>query len=271
MTAKTLEARHLSGPLAGAVLAESLAAVALMSSDAASDEEAWMLRMHTSGAIGGVLVEATGAGRLRGFTNQKTLDDLDGVLPIDTSAAVGESGSVQVVSTLPGRILNQAVLQVAPPQLRFVLGRYYNDSLQIPTGCHIWVEADDGGLHTARAMLMQRMEDSDQQTFISLLEALEKGRLDVLMRERVWPRDIVNPLRDAAGCDKILVRDQRPLSFGCRCNKEKVLGVLGSLSKSELQTMVHAGESQQVTCHMCGEGYTADVEDLRGVLGRMEA
>ena len=269
MTAKALEARHLSGPVAGAVLAESLAAVALLASDAGHEEEAWMVRMNTSGPIGGVLVEATGAGRLRGFTNRKTLDHLDGMLPVKTSDALGDSGSVQVVSTLPGRIVSQAVLNVNPPQIRYVLGRYYNHSMQVPTGCNIWVVADDGGLHSARALLVQRMEDSDQDAFIALLDGLDKGCLDACMHERVWPQDIMTSLQDIWDCDAIVVREQKPLCFGCRCNKEKVLGVLVSLSKDELEAMIRAGESQDVTCHMCGHSYVANPDDLRTVLKRM--
>ena len=269
MTAKALEARHLSGPVAGAILAESLGAVALMGADAASAEEAWMLRLNASGSIGGVLVEATGSGKLRGFTNRKTLDELDGKLPVDTAAALGDSGSVQVVSTLPGRILSQAVLQVTPPQPRFILGKYFNHSLQIPTGCNVWAVADNGGLHSTRALLVQRMEDSDQECFIRMLENLEKGHLDAYMEQRSWPADIMAPLQDALGCDEILVREKHALSFGCRCNKEKVLGVLASLSKEELKDMIDAGAEQRVTCHMCGEGYTADSQDLQSVLDKL--
>ncbi len=269
MTAKALEARHLSGPVAGAVLGEALAAAALLAADAGTGDEAWMLRMNTSGPIEGVLVEATGAGQLRGFTNRKTLDDLDGVLPVDTVPALGESGSVQVVSTLPGRILSQAVLNVNPPQLRYVLGRYYNHSMQVPTGCNIWVVSDDGGIHSARAMLVQRMEDSDQGAFVKMLERLEDGHADTFMRERLWPKDVAAPLQDVFSSDPVIVRDEKSLAFGCRCNKKKVLGVLASLSKEELDVLIGSGQSQDVTCHMCGQTYTADASDLREVLKSM--
>ena len=271
MTAKALEARHLCGPVAAVVLAEALAGVALLAADAGAADEAWMLRMNVNGAITGVLVEATGAGQLRGFTNLKTLGDLDAVLPIDSAAALGDAGSVQVVSTLPGRILSQAVLNVNPPQMRYVLGRYYNHSLQVPTGCNIWVVADDGGLHSARALLVQRMEDSDQAVFIPMLECLEKGKVDALMRERVWSQDILKRMHVVLGCDALVVRETKPLSFGCRCSKEKVLGVLKSLSQDEVDRMIEKGQSQDVTCHMCGHTYTADSDDLRTVRAKMDS
>lgn len=262
VAAKALEARHLCGPVAAAVLAEGVVGVALLSADAATPEEAWMLRLNVSGPIGGLLVEATGAGMLRGFTTRKTLDALDGLLPVASAPALGDTGSVQIVSTLPGRILSQAVLHVSPPQLRFVMARYWNHSQQIPTGCSIHVVADDGGLLTARGLLVQRMEDSDQDAFIGILEALEAGREKDFMLQRVWSEDPAKAIAAALGTGPIRVGEQRPLAFGCRCSKEKTLGVLGTMSLDELDELISGGNSQDVTCHMCGQTYTASVDDL---------
>ena len=89
MLAKALEARHLCGPVAGAALGEALVGAALLSLDASQDDEALMLRMNVSGPLGGVLVEATGEGALRGFTNRKVIDELDGQQPVDTTEAWG--------------------------------------------------------------------------------------------------------------------------------------------------------------------------------------
>lgn len=265
ITSKALEARHLSGPVASSVLGEALAAVALLSADTGSGEEAWMMRMQVDGAIGGFVVEATGEGLLRGFTNKKTMDALDGTLPVRTEEALGDSGQVQIASSVPGRILNQAVLDVSPPYLRYALARFYNHSMQIPTGCCIHVVADDAGLLSARACMIQRMDDSDQDMFIQMLETLEKGALDSFMQARSWPASFVASFQELFSCDPLAVRETRSLAFGCRCSKEKILGVLESLTLPELDDAIAAGKHQDVVCHMCGHTYTADVADLRGV------
>jgi molecular chaperone Hsp33 len=269
MVAKALEARHLSGPVAAAVLGEALASVAILATDTTSADEAWMLRMHVSGGIGGVLVEATGAGHLRGFTNRKVLDALDGLLPVETAAALGEAGSVQIVCSAPSRILNQAVLQVNPPQLRYVLARFFNHSQQVPTGCDVAVVADQNGLLSARAIVVQRMVDSDQEVFVQMLEKLESHALAPFLKQRVWPKDLAPLLQKALGCDAILFREERSLAFACRCSKERILGVLSSLSIEELDALILDHCSQDVTCHMCGQTYTADPDDLRLVRNKV--
>ncbi len=266
MAAKALEARHLSGPVAAQALAEGLVGVALLSADAATDDEAWMLRVHAKGPLEGLLVEATGAGHLRGFTNRKILPGLDEREPVDTEEAWGPSGSVQIVSTRPGRILNQAVLQVNPPHIHTVLARYFTSSMQIPTGCAIVVRADDGGVLSARGLLAQKMPDSDTDAFIEVLEAMEEKRVEACLATRSVPENLEPVLAVLPGMAGWKVREQRPLAFRCRCTKERVLRVLTTLEDAELEEMIGQQKVQDVTCHMCGENYRAHVEDLKAVL-----
>jgi redox-regulated HSP33 family molecular chaperone len=53
--------------------------------------------------------------------------------------------------------------------------------------------------------------------------------------------------------------------FKCRCTKERTLAVLKTLSVGELDAILARGESQTITCHMCGNGYEATLEDVRAV------
>ncbi len=225
-----------------------------------------MLRVTASGPIGGMLVEGTGSGYLRGFTNRKILPDLDERQPIDTAPAWGDSGSVQIVSTLPGRVLSQAVLQVNPLQIRLALARYFNQSVQIPTGCCVRVVADDGGVLSARGLLVQKMVDSDTDAFVQLLEEMETDRLGGVLAARVLPDGIAGALAQVPGGGGLRVHERRELSFHCRCSKERVLRVLSTLDEAELQVLIDNHQAQDVTCHMCGQSYRAEEADLQSVL-----
>ncbi len=269
VAAKALEARHLCGPVAGAALGEAVTAVALLSLDAAGVDEAVMLRMNVSGPLGGVLVEATGEGALRGYPNRKVIGELDTRLPVDTTDAWGMSGSVQIVTSVPGKILNQAVLNVNPPLMRYVVARYFNHSQQVPTAVAIRVEAGSGGLISARGMLAQRMPDSDLEAFVKVLECFEDNRV----AERLADADAFSEawlarVGEVLALPDIEVRDTRPLMFKCRCNRERVLAVLKTLSREELESRVDEG--QDITCHMCGHTYNATPEDIRKLLEQPE-
>jgi molecular chaperone Hsp33 len=69
---------------------------------------------------------------------------------------------------------------------------------------------------------------------------------------------------DLLGLADIAVRDTRPLMFKCRCNRERVLAVLKSLSREDLAERVDEG--QDITCHMCGHTYSATPEEIRLLL-----
>jgi molecular chaperone Hsp33 len=265
MAAKALEARHLAGPTAAMALAEGLVAAALLSMDTTHDDEAMMLRANVAGPLGGLMVEAMGDGGLRGFPNIKVLNDLDVLDTIATEDAFGTSGSVQILTSLPGKILNQASLNVNPPRMTYVLARYFNHSMQVPTACEIWAKADSGGLISARGFLAQRMEDSDRDAFVRVLEAFEEGRV----RKQLAEGSDCTLFRETFGLPDIEVRETRQLAFQCRCTKARTLAVLKTLTREELDAIIARDESQNITCHMCGDTYVATPDDVRAIVADM--
>jgi molecular chaperone Hsp33 len=262
VTAKALEARHLAGPTSALVLAESLAAVALLSADVSEADECISLRMHVTGPVRGVLVEASAQGHLRGFTNVKVLNDLDGAAKPASDGGLGDSGAVNIISSRPGKILGRTSINAAPPKLRHVLARYFNYSMQAPTGVEIESRADPGGLIHACGLYAQRMVDGSQDAFVRILEDLESG---AVRREMAQP----DPKARLAALLKIPdleVRETRPLQFLCRCTREKTLATLDMLKREELTEIVAAGKPQRVFCHMCSAEYSATVEEVKGLL-----
>jgi len=266
MAAKALEARHLCGPTAGMALAEGLVAVALLAMDASQDDEAMMLRVNTNGPIGGMMVEALGDGGLRGFTNTKVMNDLDVLDVISTDDAWGSSGSIQIMKSVPGKILSQAALNVNPPNMKFVLARYFNHSVQIPTACEISVKADSGGLIQARGILAQRMDDSDMEAFVRVLEKFDGDEVF----EKLIVTDDLSEFQELFGISDIEIRETRKLMFKCRCTKERTLAVLKTFKKEELETIRDSEKPQNIICHMCGDSYSAMPEDVQKIIDEIE-
>lgn len=265
VTAKALEARHLAGPTAGKVLAEGLGGVALLSMDAGSDDESVMLRLSVSGPIGGMMVEAMGDGSLRGFTNVKIMNELDGLEQIDSDKALGENGAVQIQTSIPGKILNQAALAVNPPKIKFILARYFNQSMQVPTACEINVRSDSGGIIAARGVLVQRMEDSDKAAFLRVLEHFDSGKVHDLMADD----DAFENFEKLLELPGASVQNQRELMFRCRCSKAKMLAALKTMPVDELQAMKQERQEHQIVCHMCGDSYSVTQSDIDAVIAEL--
>lgn len=266
MSAKALEARHLSGPVAGKVLGEGLVAIALLSAESSASEEAVSLHMTVDGPILGILVEATAEGDLRGYTNKKILQDLDAISEINTDVALGAAGNVQILKTQPGKILSQAAMRVDPPRFKHVVARYFNHSLQIPAAVEIAVRSDSGGMISARGMIAERMPDTDAQAFVKVLEAFNSG----LVRDQLAKNSLLTDFRSTLGLNDIVEREVRDLRCRCRCSRKKAFKSFSALSREELQEIVKSNNIQNASCHLCGQEYEFPAREIAQLLGDQE-
>lgn len=262
MLAKALQARHLAGPVAGRVLAEGLAGVALLSADLSRPDETVYIRLRVSGPLEGLLVEAAGNGDLRGFTNKKVLDELDGGPVIASAPALGDAGSAQIVQSLPGQVLNQSMLKVGPPRLDQLLARYYFQSLQVPTAVAIAVRADTGGVAQARAAMAQRMPDTRSEDFAAVLDAFQDGRVATVLSGDA----LLEGMCEALALPDLAWGDTRELRFRCRCSPERVEAAVGALPRKDLEELLALARPHAVTCHMCGRDYQLGADALRRLL-----
>ena len=105
---------HLSGPTASYYLAEALAGAALLGAETSQDEETVTFRLDCPGPLGGFLVEATAAGTLRGYTKQKILNDFDGLGSPKDAKVLGETGTFEIIRSIPGAILASGAVKEGP-------------------------------------------------------------------------------------------------------------------------------------------------------------
>ncbi|MDA0578171.1 MAG: Hsp33 family molecular chaperone HslO [Verrucomicrobia bacterium] len=259
--ARALELRHLAGPAAGGVLAQGLVAAALLSVDAARDDEAVYVRLKVSGPVEGVFAEASGNGDLRGFPHKKVLDVLDGADAIDPQVALGDAGSAEIVRTVPGKILAQSMLKVNPPRLDTVLARFFQQSSQVPTAVAIVTRSDGAGVLFARGIIAARMPDTESEAFVEVLEAFQDGRVAARLAES----EQLETFRDLFQSPDLTALQTRELRFRCRCTKEKIMSVLEATATAELDDMLAEKRDLHANCHMCGQDYTLTQEELRTI------
>lgn len=230
--AQRLAAGHLCGPVAAHFLAEHLAAVALLASETSEPDETVILQMKCSGPLGGVTVECTAAGTLRGYTEKKTLDDFDGLGVFDARKIVG-SRQYQVTRSVPGRIISQGVATT--------LGGYLTQSLQ--RNAEIRVEAavtDAVEVGEARGIMIEALPDSTAPRDSRLLPpGLKLG---------IASRSILKKL----GYPNAELKRTQPLAFACRCSPERAVAMLSALSPEERRELP---SPVAVTCHMCGRTF----------------
>ena len=227
--AQELARGHLAGPTSAHFLAKALASVAVLGAEMEEPDETVILQMKCKGPLGGLTVECTAEGTLRGYTEKKILDDFDGTGVTDPKRIVGER-QIQVTRSVPGRILSQGISTS--------LDGYLAGSLQ--RKAVMFAEAsvtDEVEVLSARAVMIEALPDSAWRDF------------PLKLKLGVSQRNVLNQL----GLPGAELRKSTPLSFKCRCSPERAVAMLSALGERERAGLP---PTIDITCHMCGRTFT---------------
>jgi molecular chaperone Hsp33 len=261
-SARELSQRHLVGPAASYVLGEASTAVSLLSSDMSQDDECITLRLDVDGPVEGYLVEATAGGNLRGYTRTKVINALDAEPIVTSDPILGSHGHAQVVRSLPTTVLSTANLRIDAPCTRVAVARYFNHSMQTPTGVSLLTQVDETAVTVARGLTVERMPDGDKEVFIRVLEALTAHESHPLLSSE----DPVADFGATFGIPDLLPRESRSLQFACRCSHEKAVSAIGALQPNEQRHMIDSGKGTTIYCHMCGRGFAISVDEIKALI-----
>ena len=259
--ARDLARAHLSGPTASHYLAQALAGVSLLGAETSQDEETVTFRLDCPGPLGGFLVEATAAGTLRGYTKLKILNDFDGLGAPKDSKVLGETGTFEIIRSVPGEILASGAVAVAAGAPgrgdrpgTFVaqgLDAFFAQSLQrrVRTAAAA-VAGDDGVPVYARGALVECPPDGDATAFETVADVFASGAVQkALASGTVSARTLLKKL----GLPRAETRRTDPLSFACRCSAERAEAMLAAIPEAERAALP---PQIDVTCHMCGRTWT---------------
>ncbi len=261
-SARELERSHLCGPTAGLIQAEALAGVALLSTELSQPDETVTLRLRVSGPVGGVLVEASADGGLRGYTQVKVLNDLDACEELDASSALGERAEVQIVRSRPGKIVSRAAGEVTPASVIKGIEQYYRQSLQRQVLVQISALAYGGFIDGARGLLIECLPDGNREVFSRVARFVE----DSTVLDCLEASASLGTICETVGLTDCVLQKPKPLRFACRCSSERVEGMLSGMPSSDLEAMILEDRPAQIFCHMCGKGYRVGVDRLQAIL-----
>jgi len=261
-SARELERSHLCGPTAGLIQAEALAGVALLGAELSRPQEVVSLKLRVSGPIGGLLVEAASDGGLRGYTQAKVMNDLDACEELDASAALGDWAEVQIIRSVPGKILACGVAEVRPASVTGAIEQYYRQSLQREVLVQISALAYGGFIDGARGVLVECLPDGNRDDLARISKLIEDGTVVECLEAAASLKTICETL----GLSDCVFQAPTPLRFACRCTLDRVESVLTAMPAEELASLAEENRPVQIYCHMCGKGYEVASERLRALL-----
>jgi len=240
-------ARHPYPPAVQPPLGQVLAAVVLLSSTI-KFEGALILQVEAEGPIRTLVAQATDQRTLRGLARW------DGEVPegggLDETFGAGR---VVLTASASGGERYQGVVALEGASLAGALESYFVQSEQLPT--RLWLAADGG---SATGLLLQRLpggrEDDDTWPRAVMLA-------DTLCDEELLQLPAESLLYRLFHEERVRLFDPEPVSFRCGCSRERIEGLLRSLGRDEIDSVLAEQGVVEVTCEFCNRVYRVDAVD----------
>ena len=218
---------------------------------------------------GTLTLQLNGNGRVRLLVAQCTHDfKLRAVARLNEAAAggtdfrslVGDGRLTVTVEADERHTRYQGIVALEGAGLAECLEAYFATSEQLPTRLKVSADA-----HTAAGLLIQKLPtaagEASGAVSLDVWEDLQAGlaSIEPTALRAEGAETLLHRLCGAHDCRLFGVT---PVEFFCRCNPERVAGLLRSLGSDEMHAVLAEQGAVSVTCEFCGRPYRFDAVDV---------
>lgn len=173
------------------------------------------------------------------------------------------SGMISVMKSLGRKELYRGVADVRRERWEGALQRYLVTSQQVDA--RVRIQADlgaKGGVAFAAGLLVERMPGLPVDEFAALYDDPLRSDFRELMTGFAFGQLAGSPVE---------VLGARDIRFRCSCSRQRVVAMLRSLGRDEVQGLLEEQGRAEVTCHYCNTRYEIGGDELRAMVARMDA
>ena len=253
--ADALLSRHDYQPAIAQLSGEAMALTAGLAA-ALKFEGSFSLQAKGDGPVSLFLADCTNAGALRGYAkvNQERLAGLEA---LNAATLLGKGYLAFTCDQGPDMDRYQGIVAIEGETLTDMTGEYFRNSEQLDTYVKLACAETPNGWR-ASALLMERvagagwldqqMDQEQQQEAWQTATILARTiSNEELLDDTLSGEQLLHRLFHAEG---LRLDRPKPLSFGCRCSRERLLNVLGGFSTDDLDHMADEG-AITMTCEFC--------------------
>jgi molecular chaperone Hsp33 len=269
LAAREARSRHELLPASAAVLAQGLAAAALVAALQKQDARI-NLQVECDGALRGMFVDASSEGAVRGYVKNPWLELEGKEGAFRWRPVLGNKGFLSVLRTQEGGEFYRSAVELTAFELYQDLNHYFATSDQVSTQVALVVAPAEGErLGAVAGVLVQALPsalpgavDGVAKDLKQRLEAAVKGDAPLQARELA---------EQLFGRADLRADSEVPLLYTCSCSKDRVLDAVMALGPDEVRDMIEKQGGAEVKCHFCGKRHLATADDLRALLVRARA
>lgn len=264
--------RHENHPAVTRLAGQALALSAALST-ALKFRGSFSLQTKGDGPISMLLADCTDTGALRGYARANP-DRLAALLERSPTPAAGELlGGGYLAFTVdqgPEQNRHQGIVGIEGDNLAAMALHYFETSEQLRCAVHLGCERTPAGWR-AGALVLEKiagaggidpaLDDDAQEESWRTATMLAATLTDAeLLDDHLTPETLLYRLFHTEG---VAVDRARALSYGCRCSRARLSGILESFSRDDLDHMAVDGDIV-MTCEFCNIDFRFAREEVRG-------
>lgn len=263
-TVKEAQRRQDSWATTSAALGRTMTITAMMGA-MLKGNDSLTVKVEGSGPIGAIITDADANGNVRGYVTNPHVDfPLNDKGKLDVSRAVGTEGNLSVVKDVGLKDYFTGKVPIVSGEIGEDFTYYYANSEQIPSavGAGVLVNPDHSIL-AAGAFIVQVMPGADDNIIKHIEGQLETlPAISTLIRQGKAPEEILEQLFEN---QEVHILEKLPITFQCKCSKERVEQAITGLGIEEIDKMITEDHGAEATCHFCNERYTLTVDELNAL------
>jgi molecular chaperone Hsp33 len=265
--ANTLLLRHDHPEPLRALMGQALALAAALAG-ALKFSGSFSLQARGDGPVPMLLADCTQAGALRGYARLAQNADLP---PGATAQELLGSGYLAfTVDQGLDREPQQGIVSLAGESLARMAEYYFATSEQLPCKVYLAAAATPAGWRAAALILERVAGAGGVSPEITLEDQEEAWRTAAILADTITEAELLD---DALPPERLLYRlfhtqgvaadRPRPLSFGCRCSRARLGGILEGFSTDDLDHMSVGGDIT-MTCEFCNFDFLFPRDSITG-------
>jgi molecular chaperone Hsp33 len=267
-------ARRHQAATAGAIALGRGLTAGLLLATLTKDDERVTLQLLGDGPLGGVTVDANGAGTARAYVKHpgagRIAPGTGGAARPSLATAVGRSGVVSVIRDIGLREDFSGTTAIGSGEIDDDVERYLTESEQIESALACDTAADDDGGVIASAGILVQALPGEAAIEVALARGLfADGALARVVAAGLPPSGD-ELLRAVFGgrLGPIRLLDRRPARFHCPCSRTRAGDSLAMLGDADLSAMILDDGKAEVICNFCRARYDFDEAELERIRRR---
>ncbi len=254
---------------ATAAMGRTLTITALMGAMMKGDDTI-TTKIEGTGPIGAIVADGNAKGEVRGYVSQPHVDfETNAAGKLDVARAVGTEGSLSVVKDLGLRDYFTGNSPIVSGEISEDFTYYFAVSEQVPSavGAGVLINPDHSVL-AAGGFIIQIMPGADDELITNLEKRIQSfPSISALIEEGNNPEQILQRLFEE---EQIKFHEKMPITFRCKCSKERFEKAIIGLGTDEIQQMIDEDHGAEAVCHFCNETYHFDEEQLKALIEKNE-